>query len=144
MSDSDDTKGRSIPSWQRRDSSSSSGTVPDSSGPSSPDDPQRDSQRDPHPSRAALLNQADKFLQDDDIRDAPIERKRAFLQSKGLSNLEIEELLPISPNEDKSSDEGRKQLVKELQVSRTMPDLKHVLTPSYSLIQPNRQNKTVL
>lgn len=131
MVDSHPTKGRSIPSWQRGDSSSSSsseptapsGTVRDPSSPSNQDDSQqkRDGQRDIHASRATLLNQATKFLQDDDIRDAPTERKVAFLESKGLSELEIEGLLADSRNEDHSSDDSKKQPVKGLKVSRAMP-----------------------
>ncbi|MCJ1427776.1 hypothetical protein MMC29_005681 [Sticta canariensis] len=131
MVDSLPTKGRSIPSWQRGDSSSSSsssseptapsGTVRDPSSPSNQDDSQRDGQRDLHASHASLLNQATKFLQDDDIRDAPTERKMAFLESKGLSDLEIEGLLADSRNEDHSSDDSKKQPVKDLQTTRTQP-----------------------
>ena len=135
MSGSDDTKVGSIPSWQCRDSSSEPPDPPglvqeDPSSPTSPfskEDPQRDPQSDFHASRASLLNQAAKFLQEDDIRGAAIERKKAFLESKGLSNLEIEELLAISPSEDASSDDMKKEKVKDLQVTRTLRGLVHVL-----------------
>lgn len=133
MVDSHTTKGRSIPSWQRGGSSSSSSssssseptapsaTVRDPSSPSNEDDSQQDRQGDLHASRASLLNQATNFLQDDDIRDAPTERKMAFLESKGLGELEIEGLLADSRNEVHSSDDSEKQLVKDLQVSRAVP-----------------------
>lgn len=129
MVDSHPTKGRSIPSWQRGDSTSSSeseptapsDTVRDPSSPSNQHDSQPEGQRDLHASRTSLLNQATKFLQDDDIRDAPIERKMAFLESKGLSDLEIKGLLADSRNEDHSSDDSKKQRVEDLQVSRAMP-----------------------
>lgn len=128
MSDSHATKGRSIPSWQRGEISSetlaatpSGGPAPDPSSSSLQEDPQQDSQPHPHTSRASLLHQATKFLQDDDIRDAPIERKTAFLKSKGLTNLEVEKLLAVSPSEDASSDDSKKQPPKSLQTDRTQP-----------------------
>ncbi|MDI1492784.1 MAG: hypothetical protein OHK93_004567 [Ramalina farinacea] len=43
--------------------------------------------------RILLLRKATKFLQDDDIRTASTQRKRTFLLSKGLSDVEIESLL---------------------------------------------------
>lgn len=46
--------------------------------------------------RSLLLRKATNFLQEDDIRNASTQRKRTFLQSKGLSGVEIESLL--SPN----------------------------------------------
>lgn len=145
MSDSHATKGRSIPLWQRGETSSeplaatpSDGPGPDPSSSSFQEDPQRDSQPHPHTSRASLLNQATKFLQDDDIRDAPIERKTAFLESKGLTILEVEKLLAVSPSEDASSDDRKKQPPKSVQVSRVTLDLTHVLKPSYRPIESDR------
>lgn len=135
MGDSDDIKRRTIPSWQRVDSSSEpaspTGTVRDSCSPSSPENPQQGSQPLLHPSRASLLDQAAQFLQDDDIRDAPIDRKIAFLESKGLSSLEIEELLAVPPTEDDSSHDSQKQPIKDLQVSKTMQFVIIVLKLSY-------------
>lgn len=147
MSDSHDTKGRSIPSWQNGDSSSEpvtpSGTR-DPSSLSSQDDPQRGFKRDPHASRASLLDQATKFLQDHDIRDASVERKTAFLESKGLTKVEIAELLAVPPSKDDSSDDSKKKLVKDLQVSRTISAPIHVLNPSYRPIYPNCHRMTAL
>jgi hypothetical protein len=42
---------------------------------------------------SGLLEQASRFLEDDAIRDAPREKKVAFLQSKGVSAEDIETLL---------------------------------------------------
>ena len=40
--------------------------------------------------QASLLNKAESFSQDAHVKEAPQEQKRAFLRSKGLSDLEIE------------------------------------------------------
>lgn len=45
--------------------------------------------------RASLIENASEFLQDESIRDAPIERKKLFLESKGLTKPEIDSLLEI-------------------------------------------------
>lgn len=149
MGDSNDIKGRTIPSWQRVDSSSEPAnptvTVRDSCSSSSQEDPQQQgSQPHLHPSRASLIDQATQFLQDDDIRDAPIDRKTAFLESKGLSSLEIEELLVVPPTEDDSSHDSKKQPVKDLEVSKTMRVVINVLKLSYRRIKSNRHGMTAV
>jgi hypothetical protein len=50
------------------------------------------------PPREALLDQASRFLQDESIRDAPMDRKIAFLESKGVHNDEIPKLLGVPRN----------------------------------------------
>ena len=59
---------------------------------------------------ASLLEKAAKFLREDDIREAPVKRKRKFLQSKGLSDEQINTLLaaPIERNSDGAQDTGEK------------------------------------
>lgn len=42
------------------------------------------------------MEQAATFLLDENVHDAPLERKRSFLQSKGLSIDEIDKLLQTS------------------------------------------------
>lgn len=90
MSDSEGPKSKSIPSWQRQEPSTS---------PKQPDNnntpPQEPPEHEPSEPRASLIENASKFLEDDSIRDAPIERKKSFLESKGLSESEIDDLLPI-------------------------------------------------
>ncbi|KAI9775519.1 MAG: hypothetical protein M1839_001060 [Geoglossum umbratile] len=54
-------------------------------------------------SRAELREQASKFLEDDEIRDASTSRKVAFLESKGLTNGEIQELIGVSENHRSST-----------------------------------------
>ena len=82
-------KHRSIPSWQGGQQSQkedSSGMISNqSSTPSIETLP-----------RAALLDKASKFLEDDEIREASTESKISFLEGKGLTNDEIQRLLGAS------------------------------------------------
>ncbi|KKK15581.1 hypothetical protein P175DRAFT_0503083 [Aspergillus ochraceoroseus IBT 24754] len=71
----------SIPQWQQRNST-----------------PSPTSDKEDNTSRAALVAQASKFLEDDSIRDASMDRKISFLESKGLTAPEIEGLLGVSRN----------------------------------------------
>ncbi|RAK74511.1 peroxisomal membrane protein PEX14, partial [Aspergillus fijiensis CBS 313.89] len=90
----------SIPEWQKSNAGSersSTGTTATTTNPSADDNDTEE--------RPALLDQAAKFLQDDSIRDAPVERKRTFLESKGLRNDEIDLLLSQSPEESSTSEE---------------------------------------
>jgi hypothetical protein len=99
-----------IPAWQQKQSEDS---------PESPATPASSLQQDPEPEQQPeqshtaatdssstsgdstdsiakdipLLEQATRFLEDPAIRDAPRERKVAFLESKGVDDKEIETLL---------------------------------------------------
>ncbi|KAL6235193.1 hypothetical protein BDW75DRAFT_145254 [Aspergillus navahoensis] len=86
---SDSNHKPSIPKWQQQNSGSS---PPNFEG--------RDAD---NGARSALLEQASSFLQDDSIRDAPTDRKIAFLESKGLTATEIDSLLGVSRNAEASS-----------------------------------------
>ncbi|KAJ5776189.1 uncharacterized protein N7511_001200 [Penicillium nucicola] len=92
---SDNTRKSSIPSWQR-----ASGTADESpsSSPSSDDAPAPSTT-----SRGDLLAQASKFLEDESIKDAPTDRKVTFLESKGLSSEDIQQVLGVSRNAEASS-----------------------------------------
>jgi hypothetical protein len=95
MSDSSDSTKALIPDWQRATPS------PPSNEPSSE---QKLSPSDDSPaSRSALIEQASRFLEEESIRDAPIDRKISFLESKGLQNDEIQKLLGVSRNPEVSS-----------------------------------------
>ncbi|CAD6566865.1 MAG: hypothetical protein ASARMPREDX12_008852 [Alectoria sarmentosa] len=101
MSDSDGPKSNGIPSWQRQEPSTM---------PPQPDNapPREQTEQQPLGPRASLIEQASQFLQEDSIRDAPIERKKLFLESKGLTELEIDDLLEIqhTPEETVMEDYG--------------------------------------
>lgn len=53
---------------------------------------------------ADLLDQARRFLEDPNIRDAPRERKAVFLQAKGVSSEDVETLLGRATQQDASPD----------------------------------------
>ncbi|KAK8905778.1 hypothetical protein QC760_005688 [Botrytis cinerea] len=87
MSDSDsEPKSPGVPAWQRRGEEEQS---------SEPQDAAIES-----PSRAAVLEQARKFLEEDEVRNASTDKKIAFLESKGLNGEDIQELLGVSRNNE--------------------------------------------
>ncbi|KAL9599817.1 MAG: hypothetical protein Q9219_003603 [cf. Caloplaca sp. 3 TL-2023] len=86
MSDLPGSKKGSIPDWQQHPDHHSTPT-------------EASTPPDPPPSRAALLEQASKFLIEDDIKNAPTEKKIAFLETKGLTREETGRLLNI-PSEN--------------------------------------------
>lgn len=89
MSDSRQDKPASIPSWQTKEQSrenEDNAQGSDHSGQGAPVDSPR----------AALLAKATKFLDEDEIREASTESKISFLEGKGLTNDEIQELFRIS------------------------------------------------
>lgn len=90
----DTSKSASIPSWQTANK-----TAEESPSPTSDDAPATTAST----SRQALLDQASKFLEDESVRDAPTERKVSFLESKGLSSDDIEQVLGVSRNAEPSS-----------------------------------------
>lgn len=80
----------SIPDWQRKPGESEQQPL------SASDKPLPDTES-TSPSELPLLEQARKFLEDESIRDAPRERKVAFLETKGVSPEQIEQLLGTEP-----------------------------------------------
>ncbi|KAL9098720.1 MAG: hypothetical protein Q9163_005669 [Psora crenata] len=103
-----DANEKQVPSWQHDTASS----LPASSTQRS------ESLTRPHThERASLLEKASKFFQDDAIRDAPLEKKRLFFQSKGLSASEVEQLLssdtssawiPIRAGQERQGEENER------------------------------------
>ncbi|KAI9717044.1 MAG: hypothetical protein M1812_004979 [Candelaria pacifica] len=85
MSEPSDPKKSSIPEWQR-------GVGTEAKEQPSPE-AESSTKAEPPPSRPALLEQAAKFVEEDEVRDAPRERKVAFLESKGLDSSEIQKVL---------------------------------------------------
>ncbi|KAL8835669.1 MAG: hypothetical protein Q9176_006790 [Flavoplaca citrina] len=89
MGDPAESNKRSTPDWQHEEAASSS-----------TEDPKRgsetaDAAEPPPPPRASIIEQASRFLNEDDIKDAPRERKIAFLRSKGLTEEEVSRLLEL-------------------------------------------------
>ncbi|KAF7593723.1 hypothetical protein BBP40_011015 [Aspergillus hancockii] len=85
------SKSPSIPSWQQPSATNPNNSA-SASSPSSDDT-----------SRSALLQQASKFLQDESLRDAPLDFKASFLESKGLRRDEIDSLLGVAQNSEVAS-----------------------------------------
>jgi len=91
MSDSDGgEKKAGVPSWQlkTKDESAKEEQKP---APESP-------------SRATIIEQAKKFLEEDEVRNASTDKKISFLESKGLRSEEIQALLGITKNTEASSE----------------------------------------
>lgn len=89
MSDSQGPKAKGKPSWQQQEPSS----LPEHPD-NTPASEQTEQEQRSEP-RASLIENASEFLKDESIRDAPIERKRIFLESKGLTEPEIDNLLEM-------------------------------------------------
>ena len=85
MGDSGGPKSKSIPPWQAKGSSESQNANTREAS-----NPEEDQARD---ERRPLLDNAARFLEEEEIRNAPVERKRFFLGSKGLTEDEIQDLL---------------------------------------------------
>ncbi|KAK5043305.1 hypothetical protein LTR13_001076 [Exophiala sideris] len=79
----------SIPVWQRKpDENAQQPIIPSGSASNTESTTSSD---------LPLLEQARKFLEDESIRDASRERKVAYLETKGLSSEQIEQLLGTEP-----------------------------------------------
>ena len=86
MGDSEGPKPKIIPSWQLQGSSAQTLSEEDAAQNST-------DRTSTHERQHFLRDSAAKFLQDEDVRDAPVERKKSFLGTKGLSEDEIQDLL---------------------------------------------------
>jgi hypothetical protein len=110
-----------IPAWQQKQTTDSSESP---ASPASPlqQDPEPEQQpeqsaiaatdtfptgeedTDPNAQHTSLLEQATRFLEDPAIRDAPREKKVAFLESKGVDDKEIETLLGAESHQSNAAD----------------------------------------
>jgi hypothetical protein len=55
------------------------------------------------PSRETVIEQAKKFLEEDEVRNASTDKKISFLESKGLSNEEIQGLIGVTRHPEASA-----------------------------------------
>jgi hypothetical protein len=91
MSDSDQgEKKAGVPSWQLKSKDETAKEEEKSSAEST--------------SRETIIEQAKKFLEEDEVRNASTDKKIAFLESKGLRSEEIQDLLGITMNPEASSE----------------------------------------
>lgn len=90
MSDSESEKKKTaLPFWQRK---------------SQPEQENSESAKEEEPeSREKIVSQAKQFLEEDEVRDASTDKKIAFLESKGLQESEIQELLGVTKNKEASA-----------------------------------------
>ncbi|KAK3173069.1 hypothetical protein OEA41_006398 [Lepraria neglecta] len=98
MSDQEKPTAKGTPSWQRFEASDTSNPAGQA--------PQGSNEQTAPADRSSLIEKATKFLEDDDIRDAPIERKQYFLESKGLNENEIRDLIQRQPTAEAEVAEG--------------------------------------
>ena len=90
MTDSNGPQSKGIPSWQL--AKEAAATVQEESQP-------KEGPLEAAPeSRPSLIEKASKFLDDEEIRGASVERKTYFLQTKGLTDEEISDLLEEKNN----------------------------------------------
>lgn len=95
MSDPQKPGAKAIPEWQREKPSDAAANPQKGSLESS------NKPGDANPgSRAILIEQASRFLEDPEIKHSTMERKIQFLESKGLTNHEIFEMMGIARKED--------------------------------------------
>ncbi|PGH12835.1 hypothetical protein AJ79_04059 [Helicocarpus griseus UAMH5409] len=87
----DKPKGPAIPSWQLPKNNAASDTTTAAA-------PANNIEKTEASTKESLIEQASRFLEDESIRDAPTDKKIAFLESKGLQNDDIHKLLGISRN----------------------------------------------
>lgn len=92
MSSSDSKPKAGVPSWQMKKIEEAE-TEKSASTEASTDDA----------SRTKLVENAKKFLEEDEVKDATTDKKISFLESKGLNSKEIEKLLGVSRNVEASS-----------------------------------------
>jgi hypothetical protein len=95
MVSSSGTKRPAIPDWQKN-------YVESSTTPESPTTDQPSTSNDAHTPDTQLLEQAKRWLEEESIRDAPRERKVAFLEEKGLQGDDIQKFLTEGTPETES------------------------------------------
>jgi hypothetical protein len=133
-----------VPSWQRAQTNEShSASPPDADAPV---EKQAESapavHAEPQPETSSLLDQARKFLEDPNIRNAPRDRKIVFLQGKGVEAEHIEELLGATEVESSSDldKEGERLWGKVSLQSSLMANLRLTCTNiTQSSLQPATQ-----
>ena len=109
---------KAIPSWQLpKEPESSDKSDRQQAQPSEPSTPR---------SRPYLIEKASKFLDDEEIRAASDERKTYFLQTKGLTDEEITDLL------------AKKGHVPEIEVASDDRDKQEATTPINSVTAPSQ------
>lgn len=103
MSDSESKPKGGLPSWQMKPEASDPKPVVEEKQASEPPAPEAKP-------RASVLEDARKFLEEDEVKDASTDKKVAFLEGKGLTSDEIHQLLGITRNLEASNPESKVRL----------------------------------
>ena len=115
MGDPEKAKPKGIPSWQLQENTDISNATEQASS--------REAEEGSTPSdRATLVEKAANFLEEDGVRDAPIQRKQYFLKLKGLTDEEIEELLQRQHTTEGEIAEGYEEEQQQASESISAPD----------------------
>lgn len=92
MGDSNQSQNKSgLPLWQKKLNETT------------PTEEEKTSPSEPPPSRETVIEQAKKFLEEDEVKNASTDKKITFLESKGLRSSEIQQLIGVSRNADAST-----------------------------------------
>ncbi|KUJ13144.1 uncharacterized protein LY89DRAFT_709080 [Mollisia scopiformis] len=117
MSDSDENKKPGLPQWQLETKT---------------EDAQKTAEATPEsPNRETIIEQARKFLEEDDVRNATTDKKIVFLESKGLQPDEIQSLLGVTRNEEATSKDVQ---IQDSKMSESSPTQS---IPQYTTQQPS-------
>ncbi|KAL9580851.1 MAG: hypothetical protein Q9212_004246 [Teloschistes hypoglaucus] len=116
MSDPSEPRKVSIPDWQHQEAPEQPGTSEAESKTST----SSQSTEDP-PSRSALLGQASRFLKENEIKDAPTEKKIAFLQSKGLTREETSGLFDLPSKDANTNTEKEEEITEQSSSPPSLP-----------------------
>lgn len=132
MSDSEGPKAKGRPSWQQQEPSS----LPEHPD-NTPANEQTEQAQQSEP-RASLIENASAFLKDESIRDAPIARKKLFLESKGLTESEIDNLLEIQQQQQQQPPPEAAAIEDDYGTERQEPSQSIIIPPPTSP-SPNAQ-----
>ena len=139
MGDPADPKRRTMPDWQHEETPRSPEHLEGGSKTTEAPEPVE-----PPPPRFVLLEQASKFLKDIEIKDAPMEKKIAFLRSKGLTDEEAYRLLEIPYDKAKSEvqrEAGPEQAVRFSQCTYSSPKLTNICSRPIPLLLKSMTRK---
>ncbi|EHK98195.1 hypothetical protein M7I_5959 [Glarea lozoyensis 74030] len=121
MSDSESGEQKGgVPSWQRVTAQK---PLQEEDKPKSKTDPT---------STAPMLAQARKFLEDEEVKDAPTDKKIAFLESKGVRNLKTATTSAISNTKSAPAATTKPSSPPHTTPNNNLPRIPHHLAPSRS------------
>lgn len=125
MSDSETKPKAGVPSWQIQAPAEEKSKKED----------KIETRSNEEPSRTELIESAKKFLKEDEVKDATTDKKIAFLESKGLMNDEVEQLLGVSRNVEASNPAS-----KVCFVTSSLSSISNFVKPVTKTVIPTQQS----